>query len=74
MMLQQPNISDCELQKISIPTLVVAAEKDIVKTTHTQHIAAQISGSKLKIVARENHGSYVVHNAKLFDIIKDFLR
>jgi pimeloyl-ACP methyl ester carboxylesterase len=73
MMLQQPNISDAELQQISIPTLVLAGQKDIIKETHTQHIAAQIPNSTLKIISGENHGSYVVHNAKLFDIIEGFL-
>jgi len=73
MMLKQPNISDEELQKISVPTLVLAAENDAIKTQHTKHIAEKIPDSKLKIIARENHGSYVVHSAKLLDFIEDFL-
>ena len=73
MMLKQPNISDAELQQISIPTLVLAGQKDIIKETHTQNIATQIPNSELKIISGENHGSYIVHSTKLFDIISAYL-
>ncbi|MDR1554041.1 MAG: alpha/beta hydrolase [Prevotellaceae bacterium] len=73
MMTTQPNISDCELQKIKTPTLVLAGQKDMIKKIHTLNIAAQIQNSKLKIIKGENHGSYVVHSDKLFELIKDFV-
>ncbi|MDR2651161.1 MAG: alpha/beta hydrolase [Prevotellaceae bacterium] len=73
MMITQPNINDCELQQIKTPTLVLAGQKDVIKEKHTLNIAAQIQNSRLKIIKGENHGSYVVHSDKLFDIIKDFI-
>jgi pimeloyl-ACP methyl ester carboxylesterase len=73
MMLHQPDINSEELNKIIVPTLVLAGQKDIIKETHTRYIAEQITDSKLKIIAGENHGSYVVHSNKLFEIIQDFV-
>ncbi|MDR1198241.1 MAG: alpha/beta hydrolase [Prevotellaceae bacterium] len=73
MMIRQPDISDCRLQQIRTPTLVLAGQKDIIKKKHTLHIASQIQNSKLKIIKGENHGSYIIHSSKLLDIIKDFV-
>ncbi|MDR3226722.1 MAG: alpha/beta hydrolase [Prevotellaceae bacterium] len=73
MMLRQPNISSKELRQITVRTLVLAGQKDIIKQKHTRYIAAQIANSRLKIVEGENHGSYIIHNTKLLEIIGDFL-
>jgi pimeloyl-ACP methyl ester carboxylesterase len=73
MLISQPNISDCELQQIKTPTLVLAGQQDVIKEKHTLHIAAQIQNSKLKIIENENHGSYVIHSSKLFEFIRDFI-
>lgn len=73
MIISQPNISDCELRKIKTPTLVLAGQKDMIKEKHTLNIAEQIQNSKLKIIEGENHGSYIIHSGKLFEIIKDFV-
>ncbi|MDR2126374.1 MAG: alpha/beta hydrolase [Prevotellaceae bacterium] len=73
MMITQPNISNNELQKIKIPALVLAGQKDMIKKTHTENIAAQIPNGKLKIIKGENHSSYVVHSDKLFAVIEDFI-
>ncbi|MDR2293147.1 MAG: alpha/beta hydrolase [Prevotellaceae bacterium] len=73
MLIFQPHISDCELQQIKTPTLVLAGQQDVIKEKHTLNIAAQIQNSKLKIVEGENHGSYVVHSSKLFEIIRYFV-
>jgi Predicted hydrolases or acyltransferases (alpha/beta hydrolase superfamily) len=73
LMITQPQISDLELQRITIPTLILAGSNDLVKYKHTKHIAANISGSILKIAAGENHMSYVLDNSKLYKIIETFL-
>ena len=73
LMLSQPNISDEELGKISIATLVLAGSHDLIKEEHTRHIAQCIPKSVLQIVEGENHMSYVQNNAKLYKIIKPFL-
>ena len=74
MMLNEPNITKDDLQKIEIPTLVTAGENDMVKESDTRFIAGNISNSKLVIIPYETHDSYVVNSPKLFDVIKDFIR
>lgn len=73
MMLTQPNISSDELQRIRIPVLVLAGEKDMIKLEHTKYIAKQIPNHQLNIINGESHGSYIVHSDKLYGIIKPFI-
>lgn len=73
MMLQEPDIQPESLRKIRIPTVVLAGEKDVIKRKHTEMIADNIKGSKLWIIPKEHHGSYIVHSTKLYDILKKYL-
>ena len=72
MMLTQPNISKEELEKITIPTLVLAGSNDMISEDNTKEIAQYIKNSTLNILEGETHSSYVVHSPKLFDLIKSF--
>ncbi len=74
LMLEQPNISDDELKQIKSRTLILAGDHDLVIPEHTQHIAAQIPGSTLKIVEGESHGSYIVHREKIAHLLIEFLQ
>lgn len=71
MMLQPPGISTDLLRKIVIPTTVLAGSRDMVRQAHTRYIAENIPGSTLRILPGENHGSYVVHSAKIAELILD---
>ena len=73
MMIQEPNITIQELEKIEIPTYVLAGEKDIIKEEHTRLIADNIKNSTLEIVPKENHSSYIVHSEKIYNIIKKYI-
>ena len=73
MMLDEPNISIEELQRIIIPVHVLAGEKDVIKLEHTKLIADNIKNSTLEIIPKENHGSYIIHSEKLYEIIKKYL-
>jgi pimeloyl-ACP methyl ester carboxylesterase len=73
MMLTQPDIKDEELEKIVVPTLIIAGKKDVIKESHTRHIAGCIRNSELKVLEGEGHASYVVHSGKLYGILKPFL-
>lgn len=73
LMLTQPQISDEELQKITIDTLVLAGSDDMIDEAHTKHIADAIPKSTLQIVPGENHMSYVLNNDKLYQIIIPFI-
>ena len=73
LMLTEPHITPVQLHSIQIPTLVLAGQRDMIKTAHTRLIAHEIQESKLLILPKENHGSYVVHSDKLYPIISAFL-
>ncbi|MFC6314638.1 alpha/beta fold hydrolase [Lapidilactobacillus achengensis] len=68
----EPNITKADLQRIQIPTLVMAGEKDAVKISHTRYIADQIPDSSLMILPKETHSSYVIDSFKLLPIIRKF--
>jgi pimeloyl-ACP methyl ester carboxylesterase len=71
MMLKEPNITTEMLKCIVIPTTVLAGSRDMVKRSHTEYIADSIPNSKLNILQGEGHGSYVLHNTKLVNLILD---
>lgn len=73
MMLEEPQITDAQLQQIKVRTLVLAGQKDVVRESHTRHIAQMIEGSALKILPGEGHGSYIVHSTKIAELIRDFI-
>ncbi len=74
LMLTQPRIPVKDLQKIKIPTLVLAGQRDLIQKKHTLSIAANIAGSKCMILPGESHGSYVVHSEKLYASIVPFIK
>ena len=73
LMLKEPNISFDELTRIQAKTLILAGEKDIVIKQHSEAVAAAIKGAELKILAGENHFSYVFDNHTLFQLLTPFL-
>ncbi len=73
LMIKEPNIQPEELEKITIPTHILAGEKDVIKYKHTKLIADHIINSTLEIIPNENHGSYIIHSYKLYDIIKKYI-
>lgn len=73
MMLVEPDIKTYELNSICVPVHVVAGANDIVSEKHTRLIADNIPGSTLDILPGENHGSYVIHSDKMYDIIKKYI-
>ncbi len=72
-MIHEPNITTNQLTNINIPTVVLAGEKDIVKYEHSKLIADNIKNSVMEIIPNENHGSYIIHSEKLYEIIKKYL-
>lgn len=73
MMIHEPNISLQELNNIVIPVNILAGEKDVVKYEHTKLIADNIKNSTLEIISKENHGSYIIHSEKIYDIMIKYL-
>ena len=60
LMVTQPHIRPQTLEKLTVPTLVIAGERDMIREKHTRLIAASLPNSKLVIlpgdhfVARRN--------------------
>ena len=50
LMLDEPQIDPAELSRLTMPTLVIAGEKDMVQDSHTRLIAASIPGARLSII------------------------
>ena len=73
MMLDEPQITKEELEAIHLPVLLLAGEKDMIKTRHTQYLAHSIPGSQLHILKGETHGSYVVHSPVMPQHVLPFL-
>ena len=73
LMINQPNISPKELEKLSMPVLVIAGTKDMIKESHTILIHKSIKNSELCII----EGDHFIANkqSKQFnDNIKNFLK
>ncbi|MCL2107081.1 MAG: alpha/beta hydrolase, partial [Oscillospiraceae bacterium] len=64
LMLEEPNITAEDLALITVPTLLLAGEKDIIKEEHTRFAAACIPGAEARIMPGENHASYVLDGEK----------
>ena len=62
-----------DLALITVPTLVLAGEHDLVKKSVTKKIVNHIANAALCIVPGEDHGSYIQHSPKLYPLIIDFL-
>jgi pimeloyl-ACP methyl ester carboxylesterase len=71
LMIEQPDIMAEQLKTIETPTTIFYAEKDIVKLSHSQIANENIKKSKLVFVPKENHGSYVLDNKKLYNHIME---
>ena len=55
LMLNEPNITKSELNKIQNPVLVIAGEKDEVKEEHTKEIQQNIKNAELLIIPNSTH-------------------
>ena len=69
LMLNEPSITDTQLNNIKIPVSVTGGSKDMIKQSHLKHIADSIPNSTLTIFNGEFHGSYVVNSTKIADFI-----
>ena len=58
LMIYEPNLKEKDLHTINVTTLVIAGNKDLIKTSHTKAIADNIKNSKLSII----EGDHFVSN------------
>lgn len=72
LMLQEPDISAKELQRIQAKTFVLAGSKDVVKRENTDFIAENIPNAEEHILEGESHTSHIVHSTKIAELILQF--
>lgn len=73
LMVNEPQLRFNDLKKIQIPTLVIAGEKDMIKTSHTKMIAASLPNAKLEIIANADHFCAFKQALKFNEIVLAFL-
>lgn len=73
MMLTEPDITEEDLLKIKCPAYIVAGEYDIMKLSDTAFIYDSITGSRIAIIQRGDHSSYMSHDGKqTYVLVSDF--
>ena len=50
LMVKEPHIAPAELQKLTMPVLVIAGTKDMIQERHTRLIANRIPGARLALI------------------------
>lgn len=65
LMLCEPQITDEMLKSITLPVFLTCGSKDVIKISHSKHIAEKIPNAVLKIFDGEMHGSYIVNSKKI---------
>ncbi len=68
LLLNQPNISHVELQKIKASTLIMIGDRDIIKNEHAVEIYNNIPKAQLCIMPGRNHGA-PRNDSKIFNEI-----
>lgn len=54
LMVKEPHISGRDLAGLTMPVLVIAGDKDMIRESHTREIAAGIRGSRLAILSGDH--------------------
>ncbi len=72
LMLREPDIGDDLLRSIRADTLVLAGSRDLIVEAETRRIAGTIPGARLRILPGEGHGTYIIHQTAIGEIIRDF--
>ena len=70
-MMREPNITDDILKAITVPTFVTCGSHDVIKESHSRHIAETIPDATLKIFEGEGHSGYIMNSRKIADYILD---
>lgn len=73
LMLTEPNLSQEDLARISVPVWVTAGQRDVIRKEHTKRIAEAIPVSGLRIAQGESHSSYVLRGSTFLPIIQEGL-
>jgi pimeloyl-ACP methyl ester carboxylesterase len=70
----QPNISLPSLQKIKVPALIIAGDKDLISVQHTVTIYQNIPNAQLWILPNSTHSTLIEHSYEFNKKVDDFFR
>jgi len=70
----QPDWSDAELARITVPTAIVIGDHDeVVKRDHTEHMAQAIPGARLVVLERVGHFAMLQDRKGYTRAVREFL-
>ena len=72
-MMYEPKMTANELGKITVPVLITAGSRDMIKKEDTEFLHRSIPESRLMILEGESNESYIMDSDKIASIIQDFL-
>lgn len=74
LMANQNPIEIADLNKISIPVLVIAGDHDVIQTSHTVQIASSIPNSYLWILPNSGHATLIFYKDSFNQTVHEFLK
>jgi pimeloyl-ACP methyl ester carboxylesterase len=74
MLQTEPNMTVEEVKTIACPALIMSGEHDLILADHTRLIGESIPNGEARIIAGEDHGSYICNSHKLTPLILDFFK
>lgn len=72
MMQNEPTMTVEDMQTIGCPALIMSGERDLILPDHTRLIGENIPSGEARIIAGEDHGSYICNSPKLAPLIFEF--
>jgi pimeloyl-ACP methyl ester carboxylesterase len=72
LLIEEPHISLTDLQKISVPALVIGGDHDVIKPEHTLLIAQSIPNSYLWILPNSGHSTPIIYKDEFNKTIDEF--
>jgi pimeloyl-ACP methyl ester carboxylesterase len=72
LLVEEPNISLQDVHKISVPTLVIGGDHDVIKPQHTMLIAQNIAQSYLWILPGSGHSTPIVYKDEFNKKVDEF--
>lgn len=72
LLIEEPHISLTDLQKISVPALVIGGDHDVIKPEHTLLIAQNIPNSYLWILPNSGHSTPIIYRDEFNRKIDEF--
>ena len=72
--LEQPNLKDAALKSIACPVLLIAGDKDLIKTEHQLQLHQTIPDSRLCILPGTGHDAQIEQDEIVNKILQAFLK